>query len=42
MRRLSRECGTSLDDLLNAARTLLKQNPKLSPEQIDTLLRSAT
>lgn len=40
MRRLSKDIGTPIDELLDAARKLLAQNPKLKPEQIDQMLRS--
>lgn len=41
LRRLAIETGAELDDLLGAARALLEQNPKLSPDAIDALLRAS-
>jgi hypothetical protein len=39
MLRLSRETGTAYEDLVVAARELARQNPKLTPDDIDRLLR---
>jgi hypothetical protein len=39
--RLSKETGAKYEDLAEAAKLLTRQNPKITPNEIDRLLRAA-